>query len=94
MGETTLSKANDIQGRFGVDGAVSNYNERGNYRMPKPLNVTLITYAILGVDGNVVLTRKYPPGRASKNVVPVPDNLKVRGGIGWRYVDGEFSYAP
>jgi len=89
-----MSRSNDVLGRFGGSAAITNFNEQGNYRVPKPLNLTLISYAILGVDGNVLLVRKYPPGKESKNLVPIPNNLKVRGGIGWRYVDGEFSYAP
>ena len=41
---------------------VTNFNEqRRTLREPKPLNLTLIEYAILGVDGDLITVRKYPP---------------------------------
>lgn len=41
---------------------VTNFNEqRRTLREPKPLNLTLIEYVILGIDGDVIAVRKYPP---------------------------------
>lgn len=41
---------------------VTNFNEyRRGTRKPKPLNLTLIEYVILSIDGDVIAVRKYPP---------------------------------
>ena len=61
------------------------------YRHPRSLNLTLQRYAILGIDGDVLAIRAYPPikpGTLSRAMAPIPDGVKVK--IGWRYVDGTF----
>lgn len=42
----------------------SNWDARwsvNHVRKPKTFNLTLIEYAILGVDGDLITVRKYPP---------------------------------
>lgn len=62
------------------------------YRHPKPLNVFTIPHAILGTDGTVLMIRNYPPRKHKdphpKNVVPIPENLRVA--VGWVFKDGRF----
>lgn len=65
-------------------------DNRTAYRMPKRLNLTLLPYAILGVDGLVIAVRKYPPIKPKdlhSSMVRCPDKCKP----GWTYRNGEFS---
>lgn len=69
--------ANYIRG-YSTD---NNHRETGRYRMPKKLNVFTVPYAILGVDGQVLFIRHYPP-MAPKDIktsamVPIPSGKKV-----------------
>lgn len=74
-----------------ANASVSNYNDSGNYRMPKKLNVTLQPYAILGVDGKVMFIRPYPPIKPKDlhpAMKPIPNDVKVKPG--WFYRNGGF----
>lgn len=81
--------ANYIRGFTPSD---SNYRNHGKPRMPKALNVFTVPHAILGVDGQVLMIRHYPP-MAPKDLktsvmVPIPEGIKVTPGMFYR--DGEF----
>lgn len=60
------------------------------YRKGKQLNLTLLPYAILGIDGEVLAVRKYPPIKPKdlrKFMVPCGP-IKVKPGMFYR--DGTF----